>query len=475
MKNLHVLILALATSASPALWAEGTAPAMPVLAGITTSDSAQTVHVSRGRSVALEFQQPLKRVSVSDPAVASATIVSPKQVLVHGLQPGGITLMLWNLDDSVRSYELEVDYDLEAVQSAMDKAFVGSKIQCTQSGGAIVLAGQVSSKAMADNVLALAQAYGKNVVNLLGAPSDQVMLQVRFAEVDRTAIQQLGLNVFSTNGVAAGNISTQQFQQTVGSIGSVPANIQRGRDPNAPTLVAGGKDLKPEDSPSVFGLGDLLNLFAFSPDLNIGATLRALKQKNVLEILAEPNLLARSGKTASFLAGGEFPFPTVHTSTTGFPAIAIEFREFGVRLKFTPEIYADETIGLQVAQEVSSLDFANALTISGFVVPALSTRRAETEVHLRDGQSFAIAGLIDNRLSDLGSKLPGLGDLPVIGKLFQSQAKKRDHSELLVLITPSIVKDPTVAPKLPSFPKPFLDPRKFDGGNGSGSGANGGR
>jgi pilus assembly protein CpaC len=181
----------------------------------------------------------------------------------------------------------------------------------------------------------------------------------------------------------------------------------------------------------------------------VGAVIRALEQRNMLEILAEPNLLARNGREASFLAGGEFPFPTVQAISGGFPAVTIVFREFGIRLKFTPALTADNRIGLKLVQEVSALDFSNAITISGFVVPALSTRKTETELQVADGQSFAISGLLDKRLSEVSSKIPGLGDIPVLGKLFRSRAKQRTDTELLVIVTPTLVQPIAAGAKLP--------------------------
>ena len=214
-------------------------------------------------------------------------------------------------------------------------------------------------------------------------------------------------------------------------------------------------------------VSDLLNLFAFRPDLNVGATLRLLQDKNLLEILAEPNLITISGHEASFLAGGEFPFPVITTTGTGAqsaPVVTIQFREFGVRLFFTPTVEPTGVIHLKVRPEVSSLDFANALTIQGFLIPAINTRKAETEVDLREGESFAIAGLIDNRITQVLSKIPGLGDMPILGHLFRSRNTQKTNTELLVLITPNFVKpfNAGEAPPLPHFPEQFLDTTPVD-------------
>ena len=204
-----------------------------------------------------------------------------------------------------------------------------------------------------------------------------------------------------------------------------------------------------------------MNLFLFRPDINFGAAIEALETKNLLQILAEPNLIAVNGKEASFLAGGQFPFPIVQPGA-GFTAVTISFKEFGVRLQFTPVITPSGNIHLKVAPEVSTLDFANALTISGFTVPALSTRKAETEFELQDGQSFVIAGLMDNRVTDIYNKIPGLGDIPILGNFFRSKSLQKSNSELMVLCTVHRVSpsnEPTPGPKTP---QPYLDPGKFD-------------
>jgi pilus assembly protein CpaC len=203
-------------------------------------------------------------------------------------------------------------------------------------------------------------------------------------------------------------------------------------------------------------------LFLFRSDINFGAAIEALQSKSLLQILAEPNLIAVNGKESSFLAGGEFPFPIVQPGQ-GFTAVTISFKEFGVRLKFTPLIMPNGNIHLRVQPEVSTLDFADALTISGFTIPALSTRRADTEFELKDGQSFVIAGLMDNRVTDIGNKIPGLGDLPIIGALFKSKNLQKSNSELMVLCTVHRITPSAQPPEGPTNPKPFLDQHAFDG------------
>lgn len=422
--------------------------------------SATVIRTFVGRSLVIDSPQPLKRVSVTDPAIASATVIGPRQVLLHGHQPGTVTLLFWDEAERTRSFDVSVERDLEPLRMALQQALPGEAIVVSQSRGSILLSGQVSSKAVGEQALALAQTHAEKVVSLLGDNAVQVSLKVRVAEVNRAAFKELGVSLFTT-GLAGSNLigqaSTGQFSDSAANIGAVPADVQRGRDPDAPSLVGGGIGRTAQGTPAVFGLSDLLNLFFFLPDRNVGAVVRALEQRNMLEILAEPNLLARNGREASFLAGGEFPFPTVQSISGGFPAVTIVFREFGIRLKFTPTLSSDNRIALKLVQEVSALDFSNAITISGFVVPALSTRRTETELQLAAGQSFAISGLIDKRLTEVSSKIPWLGDIPVIGKLFRSKSKQRSDTELLVIVTPTLVQPMAPGEKAAGMPSLQLD------------------
>jgi pilus assembly protein CpaC len=283
----------------------------------------------------------------------------------------------------------------------------------------------------------------------VGAPHQrQVLLEVKFAEVDRAASTQFGVNILSTGtGNTIGNITTGQF-------GSSPAfNL-------TDAFTPGGKFGGFETQETI---NQLLNVFLFNPEIHLGAVIQALQQKNALQILAEPNLMAVDGKKASFLAGGEFPFPVVQPGT-GTTSVTIQFKPFGVRLDFTGVIEGD-TIRLHVAPEVSTLDFSQALTIQGFIVPAVSTRRAETDIQLHDGQSFGIAGLLDNRATIQLNKVPGIGDIPVLGQLFRSRSVAKNNSELVVLVTPHIV-DPIHAAAWtkpdPKLATPYLDSPKFD-------------
>jgi pilus assembly protein CpaC len=414
----------------------------PIAAPTSGSAAAQAapseLRVALGKSLIVNSPDTLKRVAISKPDIASAILISERQILINGRKAGVTTLVFWDTDENPRSFELSVVLELSPIRETLRKIFPEENVQLTQSGGAVVLNGIVPDEALSGQIEAVAKTQNSTVVNLLEIAEnhDTVLLQVRFAEVNRRQLQELGVNIFSTGAAGTiGTTSTQQFGPTSGQ-----------------TNVGDGE----------FRLTDLLNIFIFRPDLNLGATIRALQGRNLLEILAEPNVLALNGREASFLAGGEFPFPVVQGGTN--LAVTIQFREFGVRLTFTPNILENGKIRLKVAPEVSALDFANSVTLSGFTIPALSTRRAETEVELLDGQSFAIAGLIDNRMIENASKVPVLGDIPILGKLFQSRSLDRSTNELMVMVTPRVVKplDPDQVPEGPAFPAPFLDQPKFD-------------
>jgi pilus assembly protein CpaC len=312
----------------------------------------------------------------------------------------------------------------------------------------MILSGSVVDKETSERAAAIAGAYSHNVVNALTygpVGAQEVLLEVRFAEVDRGAIVQLGANILSTG--ASGTVGTS----TTGQFG-----------PFGPVEVANAIGNPLTGFPSDFKNVDPLNLFLFRPDLNLGVTLKLLQQKNLLQILAEPNLIAVNGKEASFLAGGEFPVPVPQTGL-GVGTITIQFKEFGVRLAFTPIIMPNGNIHLSVKPEVSSLDFSNGLVLSGFRIPSLTTRRASTELELKDGQSFIIAGLLDNRVTTNLSKMPGIGDIPILGNLFRSKDVNKSKQELMVLVTAHRISPSTDKPPAPAMPKPFLDQKHFDG------------
>jgi len=421
----------------PAATAQTPAPAAP---------SAAPLRVMVGKSLLINTTERLKRVSVTDPAVADAIVVTPTQILVHGRAPGEVSLLIWDELERSRSFDLRVDVDVTAAAEEEGRVFPEEQITVSPSRSAIVLSGHVSTEDVAKRAGMIAEAYSKNVVNVLTfgpVGAQEVLLEVKFAEVDRSALTQLGANILSTGtGNTIGTTTTGQF----GGFGQ-----QRIND------VTGSSG--PFSSQET--INDVLNLFLFRPDIHLGVVVKALQDKNLLQILAEPNLIAVNGKESSFLAGGEFPFPIVQPGQ-GFTAVTISFKEFGVKLRFTPVITPNGNIHLRVVPEVSTLDFANALTISGFTVPALSTRRADTEFELQDGQSFVIAGLIDNRVTNLYNKVPGLGDIPILGNFFRSKSAQKSNSELMVLCTARRVAPRTGPVELPKLQQPYMDKDKFD-------------
>jgi len=423
----------------------------PQYAQPTLAPETQSVHVQVGRSIILNTQARLRRIVVSNPNVLDTTTVSPTQVVVTAKAPGSSSLVLWDESSNARIVDVYADVDISGLSDGIKSGYPHDSVQIEAEQGRIVISGKVASKAEADDIVRMAGVYSKEIVNSLvvDLPREkQIMLKVQFAEVDRTKLEQFGFNILSTGAAnTPGAISTGQFGPPAlsgtltNSIGATAQGFSTG-----------------------LSASNLLNVFLFRPDLNLGATIQDLQQKNVLQILSEPNLMARSGQPARFLAGGEFPFPVVQGGVGGAVAVTIQFKPFGVKLDFTGTIDGD-VIRLKIAPEVSTLDFTNAVEISGFEIPAISTRRAETEIDLRNGQSFGIAGLLDKRTTAVLSKMPGIGDIPILGQLFRSKSINQTNSELLVLVTPIII-DPVgerlVAPQTPAMSIPNMEDKKFD-------------
>ena len=388
------------------------------------------VPLTVGRSTVLTTDFDVSRIAVTNPAVADAVVVAPREVLIDGKGPGTVSLIVWGPTQRTQ-YDIVVEPGISVLQQQLQQLFPGENIQVAFSDQAIILSGSVSSNGvmLRAGEIALATSPKLQVINMLqlpgGSESQQVMLQVRFAEVNRRALTEAGVSLFAARPNFDARSTTQQF--------------------------GGLTDF--DDDELVFS--DFLNLFFFSREEGIGAVVKALKQTGHFQSLAEPNLIAYNGQPASFLAGGEIPVPVVQGNTG---TVTVEYKEFGIRLTFTPTI-AGDVIRLKVRPEVSTLDFANGITLSGFRIPALTTRRAETDVELRDGQSFAIAGLLDNVSQDDRAAIPILSQLPIIGHLFKSKADRAERTELMVLITPRLVRplDPDEVPPLPTFPGRFLE------------------
>jgi pilus assembly protein CpaC len=417
-----------------------------------TVEAVQTigaVPLIAGKSFVLTTDFDVNRIAITNPAIADATVVQPREVLLDGKSAGTTTLIVWGPSGRLQ-YDLVVSPAVTTLQQDLERLFPGEQIRVSSSEDAVILSGRVSNNATMLRVgeIAAASSPKARVVNMLQLPtsglSEQVLLQVRFAEVNRRAISELGVNLF-TSAIGfhdvVGRATTQQF--------SAPDFSELA------TTKAGGELVS---SQGELTFSDFLNVFLLSNRYDFGVLVRALKSSGFFQSLAEPNLIAYNGQEASFLAGGEIPVPIV-SGTSG--SVGIQWKEYGIRLSFRPTI-AGDTIRLRVRPEVSTLDFPNGVTIGGFRVPALSTRRAETDVELRDGQTFAIAGLMDNISQDTQLKIPGLGDIPILGIFFKSRATRSERTELMVLVTPRLVRalNPDEVPPLPTVPEGFLPPEQ---------------
>lgn len=435
--------------------AQSSAPAAMPAATFASGTVAvgNTLHLVVGRSMFVNSPERLRRVYISNPDVLDSMTSSPHQIVVTAKAPGTSSLILWDETGGSQAYQVTADVDLDAFRTALKEALPGENIQVDARQDQIGLSGTVSTPAVADSATKLAALYSKNVASsLIVAPqhTPQVRLKVRVVEIDRTRAQQLGFSFFTT-GKNTANIATGQFPAiAVGSTGT--------------SGVSGGTPTNANVS-SLLGLENLLSLFYYNEALGVGAAIEDLENKQIVQILAEPTLSAMSGEKASFLSGGEFPFPVVQGGT-GFTSVTIQFRPYGVKLEFTPTVLPDGTIQLKVSPEVSALDYTNEVQIAGYTIPAIDTRRADTQVELKSGQSFAIGGLLDNRTSDELEKVPGIGDIPILGKLFQSKSSTHSVVELAVIVTPTLVDPLTDNPPAmqPKAVVPFLVPHKFDKG-----------
>jgi len=404
------------------------------------------VQLTAGRSTVISTPFDVTRIAVTSPDVADAVVVQPREILIDGKKPGTVSLIVWGPSTRLQ-YDVVVEQPITTLEQQLHTLFPGEDVTVGTSEGATILSGRVSNTNTMLRIgeIATASLPKAQVINLLQVPggneSQQVMLQVRFAEVNRRKLTDAGLAMIAHRQNLEARATTQQFP--------------------APDI----DDSKP--APIVFS--DYLNLFFFDRTHGVGGVLKALQSTGGFQSLAEPNLIAYNGQEASFLAGGEFPIPVVQGNSG---SVTVVFKEFGIRLTFRPTI-AGDVIRLKVKPEVSSLDFNHGISLSGFRIPALITRRAETDVELRDGQTFAIAGLLDNTSQNDAAAIPILSRLPIIGALFKSNSTRADQTELMVLITPRLVRalDPDEVPPLPTTPDPFIKKpappvKKPAGGNG---------
>ena len=406
--------------------------------------SEQATHITVGRSIFVDTKHRLARVYITNPEIIDSYTASPNQVVITAKKAGSSTLILWDETGESKSYLVSSDLNVDMLADSIKQALPLESIKVVGNETRVVLTGTVATQAIAEAAVKIASLYSKEVSNSLvinSARVKQIRLEVKIVEVDRSKINSFGFNFFSEGGNNSATTSTGQYTSTMMVTPATPS------------------------SPKTVTVGNPLNFSLYNSRLNIGATLQDLETMQVAQILAEPNITTMSGEKASFLAGGEFPFPVVQGSSTGGTSVSISFRPYGVKLDFTPLVNNDGTIDLKVAPEVSALDFTNAVTIAGYTIPALSTRRADTEVVLKSGQTFAISGLLDRRTSDLYSKTPGVASVPILGQLFKSKAVTHSDSELIVIVTPVIV-DPvnegTATPAEAQRPIPMLNRGTFD-------------
>jgi pilus assembly protein CpaC len=407
--------------------------------GLLAQGGPEEIRLTIGKSIVIDYPADIARISTSNPDIADASPVTGREVLVHGKAFGTVTLVVWSKTGQRNFYNITVEQNLEPLRKLLKDTFPGQDIHVQSSRDSLSLTGQVANKDIGERAAALATPFAKQVVNDLqvteGPAERQILLRIKFAELDRTAANSFAVNLVSTGATnTIGQTTTGQYSAaTPSTIGS--------------------------QSTSTFTISNALNIFAFRPDLNLGAFIEALESHSLLQTLDEPTLITSNGKEASFLVGGEFPIPVLQGGANS-GAVTIQFREFGVRLTFTPTITGNNNIRLHVKPEVSALDYSNALSFNGFTIPALSSRKMETNVELGEGQSFVIGGLIDNQITETISKIPGLSSLPILGNLFKSRSVSKSDTELIVLVTPEItmpLQPGDTKPSVP-MPHPFLVP-----------------
>ena len=418
------------------------------------STAANTLNVTLGRSVVVESPVPITRASLANPEVADAVVLSPRQVYVTGAGVGVTNLTLWQSDTEVyRIFDINVTPDLVELKEQLYQLFPEETgVRVSASRDHLTISGVVSSPSRLSHVLSVAEAYApEKVVNLLQVGGvQQVMLEVRVAEMNRELVRRLGVNI----GYLAGGSDTWGAT----TLSNISAITKRNDATFLPGSISGAAQAAGKVSPWGYvpvASNALLRFTTGGDDWTV--FFDALKENGLAKILAEPTLVSLSGQEANFLAGGEFPVPVPGDLGT----VTIEYKKFGVGLVFTPTVLGDGVISMRVAPEVSELDFTNAVVLNGFLIPAISTRRASTVIELRDGQSFAIAGLIRSSVREKLSKFPVLGEVPILGTLFRSSEYQKNESELIILVTPRLVKPlDTEKVRLPT--DDFVEPDDFE-------------
>lgn len=389
-----------------------------------------TIKVFLGKSRIVKTPWPVARVSITLPKIADVQVLTPRQVLVLGKSTGSTDLIMWSKTEQVRQLRVEVVADVKQLNAEIARLFPDCRLEITTSGETLVVTGMLAKSQQAVQLREFLTASGLKYVDMSSVGGvQQVQLQVRLAEVSRSAIRALGLNAFQTG-------EDIFYGQMLGSAGGGPINpISIG----PPSGASAARRRIPFVFSSDTAVSSSVTLFAGFPRIGLELFLQALAENQYMRILAEPTLVALSGEEASFLAGGEFPIPVVQGGAEGGTSISVEYREFGVRLRFRPTVLGDGSIRLYVAPEVSELSDIGAVEIAGFRVPSVLTRKAETTLEMKSGQTFGMAGLLTRTNSSRVSRVPGLGDLPIIGALFRSVRYTDSETELVVLVTATLV------------------------------------
>lgn len=448
--NARSLLLALLLAAAPLPTHADPRPPILAVTGSQTWEGSGPLKIERevnaSRELSLEVGQnklmstsvPLGRVSVANPEVADLKVVTNSQLLITAKAAGDTHLTLWDKQDNPVVLSLHVTRNLDGLRTQLKELFPEEKLNVSSAGELVVLSGEVSDIRLPERILNVARLYAPKIANLLHVSGEQqVQLEVKFAEVSRSGMRELGFNWFANDGLRAGGFVAPGT--SVGNFALSPAGAMQ------PVYAA--------------PFGNAFNVFfSNSGRFPFSVVVSMLEQSSLAKTLAEPTLVAMNGQEARFLAGGEVPIPL----STSLGQVNVEYKKFGVQLKFVPTVLADGLLSLKLATEVSELDASNGVQLNGLQIPGLTTRQSDTTVRLRDGQSFAIAGLLSDKTRSNVSKLPGLGDLPVLGALFRSTQYRRDETELLVVVTAHLVKPvgPRDAPMMPGSDS-LSDPNDF--------------
>ncbi len=408
--------------------------------------AATEVSLDASSSVYLRTRGRIARVSVAAPDIADVAAFPPNQVLVTGKRVGRTTATVWLGDADVQVLMIEVTYPIQAIADAIVQAVPGAvDVDVRQAGEAVVLSGQVPSVAdvqraeqIAGGFLAGAQTTGSSqVINSMTIPGDQqVQIEVSFAEVSRSALREIGVNFWSRKDNWAGGLLNPATPLS----GAAPSTNDA---PGVSALNNGADQAVPLLARPISGTFGAIFSSAIG-DFPFSATLSLLANRGYARVLTEPTLVALSGQSASFLAGGEFPIPLPQSLGT----IGVDYKKFGIQLKFTPTVVGD-TIQLRMGMTVSDIDFSTGVRLASVNVPGLTTRHADSTIRMRDGQSFVVAGLLSDRVRSTVDKVPGLGELPILGSLFRSTSYRREETELLVVVTAKRVRPLGERPELP--------------------------